>query len=124
MATKFTSKNNFVFSGRLTADATTNASQNYARFTLAHNFGKDKDPLFLDFVMFNKNGKKDIKIPFDLLKKGSPVIVEGYLRPDNFTNKEGKTIKDVAYVVLSVSKATEVEADAADAESDAEEEKK
>lgn len=111
---KTISKNNFTFSGRLTADAVTNEGKSYARFTLAHNLGKDNAPLFLDIVMFNKNRSHKVKIPFDLLKKGAPVIASGYMKPDSYTNKEGKEITKIQFIALSVKTATAEEADATD----------
>ena len=94
--------NSFSISGRLTSDANIFDGKNgkVARFDIAHNFGKDMDPLFAKCVMFSKNGKKDVTIPTELLKKGSAVILSGYLRPNNNT-KDGKTYRDLDFVVLS-----------------------
>ena len=93
--------NTFSISGRLTSDASIYDGKNgqVARFDLAHNFGKGMDPLFVKAVMFSKNGKKDVNIPTDLLKKGTAVVVSGYLRPNNNT-VEGKTYRDIDFVAL------------------------
>lgn len=112
------SANNISLSGRLTADAVSNESKNFARFTIAHNMGKDAQGnqrvLFLEATMFNKNHKRDVVIPFDLLKKGQPVLVNAWLTPDSYTNKDGKTVNTVRYIVKSVEAITPEEADAND----------
>ncbi len=76
------SVNTFSLSGRLTSDARYFDSKNgkVARFTVAHNFGKGEPALFLDAVMFSKNSGRDITIPEDLLKKGNPVLLTGYMK--------------------------------------------
>lgn len=83
----YKSVNTFSFSGRLTEDAHTNDEKKYARFSLAHNYGKGMMPAFLDVTMFPKNGNKDVEIPFDLLKKGTPVVASGYIKPKR--NRKG-----------------------------------
>lgn len=98
-------------SGRLTADAFTNESKSFARFTIAHNFAKDK-VVYPDFVMFAKNGKFEKKIPFDLLKKGAAVKVNAYFYPD--TDKEGKP-NGYKFVVKTVEPLTKEEEAAEDA---------
>lgn len=111
--------NNISLSGRLTSDARTNDAKNFAKFTLAHNMGKD-NALFIDFTMFSRNGKNEKTIPWDLLKKGTPVKVEAFMRNNLLTNQEtGEVTKVVQFVVKSVSPITEAEAEAAD-ESEAE----
>ena len=109
--------NNISLSGRLTSDAQIFDGKNgkVARFSVAHNFGRGMDPLYIDIVMFSKNGKKDVNIPADLLKKGSAVIVSGYLRPNNNT-KDGKTYRDIDFVALQC----EANADEAETEAEAE----
>ena len=108
------STNNIILSGRLTADAKTNEQKSYAQFSIAHNMGKDKEPLFVDFVQFTKNGKFTNKIDFDLLKKGTPVLVHAYMRPDSYTNANGQTIRKIQFVVKKVEAITEAEAEIAD----------
>ena len=103
------SENSLILSGRLTADATTNKEKNVANFAIAHNFTTDK-VIYPKFVMFNKNGKYEKKIPFDLLKKGSAVKVEAYLYPDK--DKDGKDT--IQYVVKNVTALTKEEENAVD----------
>ena len=100
----FISRNNIEVSGRLTSDAAISDGKNgkVARFSLAHNFGKGMDALFLNIVMFSKNGKKDVEIPVDTLKKGAAVIVSGYLRPNNFKKQDGTTYRSIDLVALGV----------------------
>ena len=115
------STNTFAVSGRLTSDANIYDGKNgkVARFSIAHNFGRDMDPLFVDAVMFSKNGKKEVSIPESLLKKGQAVTVSGYLRPNNNT-KDGKTYRSIDFVVFSCS----APEDEAEAEGEAEAETK
>lgn len=108
------STNNIILSGRLTADAQPMANESGVRFSIAHNMGKDKPALFVDFTYFAKNGRFTNKIDTDLLKKGTPVLVHAFMRPDNYTNAEGKTIYKVQYVVKKVEAITAEEAEEAD----------
>ena len=111
--------NTFAVSGRLTSDAQIYDGKNgkVARFSIAHNFGKGMDPLYLDTVMFSKNGKKAVEIPVDLLKKGQAVELGGYLRPNISTDEAGKTYRRIDFVVLTCNAPAEAEAEAeADAE--------
>ena len=71
-----------------------------ARFSVAHNFGKGMPALFLDAVMFSKNGSKDITIPEEILKKGAPVLITGYFRP-NINTKDGVKHESRDMVVTS-----------------------
>ena len=98
--------NNFSMSGRLTSDAKIfeGKNGNIYRFDLAHNFGRGMDTLFINCVMYPKNGKKDVDIPSDLLKKGTPVYASGYIRP-NVSEKDGKKYRSIDFVVLSISSA-------------------
>lgn len=102
--------NSFSLSGRLTKDARFFDSKNgkVARFAIAHNFGKDMPALFLDAVMFPKNGAKDVDIPKKLLKKGTPVVISGYFRP-NVHTKNGVKYESQDLVVTSCEPLTEEE---------------
>ena len=97
------SVNTFSLTGRLTSDARYFESKNgkIARFSIAHNFGRNVPALFIDCVIFPK---KDEILQEDLLKKGTPVLVSGYLRPNN-TAKDGKTYNATDFVVTSLSPA-------------------
>lgn len=112
------STNNLSLSGRLTADAVTNEAKSYARFTIAHNMGRDAEgnqkAIFIELSMFAKNHNKNVAIPFDLLKKGQPVVVNAWMMPDSYTAKDGRTVNTVRYVVKSVEAITPEEADAED----------
>ncbi len=95
------SVNTFSLTGRLTADANYYESKNgrIARFSIAHNFGKGVPALFVDCVIFPKKGQS---IPEDLLTKGTPVLISGYMKP-NANTKDGKTYTTTDYVVTSLS---------------------
>lgn len=95
------STNSFSLSGRLVSNATIfEGKSKVARFTVAHNFSGNQPALFLDVVMFSKNGKKEVALPEDLLKKGNAVQISGFLRP-NVTEKDGKTYRNIDMVVTS-----------------------
>lgn len=94
------SVNTFSLSGRIVADAKYFDSKNgiIARYSVAHNLGRGVPALFVDCVTFPKKGEK---IQEDLLKKGTPVLISGYLRP-NTNTKDGKTYTTTDYVVTSL----------------------
>lgn len=94
--------NTFALSGRLTANARYFESKNgrIARFTIAHNFENGDPALFLNAVMFPKNGSKDVNIPEALLTKGTPVIVTGYMKRI-INKKDGVTYESNDLVVVS-----------------------
>ena len=106
--------NTFSLSGRLTSDARIFDGKNgkVARFSIAHNFGKGMPALFQDAVMFSKNGSKEVTIPENLLKKGTPVLISGYFRPNNNT-KDGVTYTGTDLVVTSCDPLAEEAEDAA-----------
>lgn len=101
---KTVSENSFTMTGRLVKDVVTNESKSFARFTLAHNFGKDMDALFTDVVAFAKNGKKDVDIPFDILVKGAKIRVSGFMRPNNH-EYNGKKYYSTDFVALTIEPA-------------------
>ena len=96
------SVNTFSLSGRLTSDARFFDSKNgkVARFSIAHNFGKGMPALFMDAVMFSKTSGREIIIPDELLKKGTPVLISGFFRL-NVIKRDGATYENVDYVVTS-----------------------
>ena len=95
------STNTFSLSGRLTSDARYFESKNgiVARFSIAHNFGRGQAALFVDCVVFPKKGDT---LPEDLLKKGTPVLISGYIKPNSNT-RDGKTYTMIDFVVTSLS---------------------
>ena len=98
------SVNTFSISGRLTANARIfDAKKNgkVARFSIAHNFAKGEPALFLDAVMFSRNGGKDINIPEELLTKGTPVVISGYMKM-TVNKKDGITYESKDLVVTSI----------------------
>ena len=103
---KNTSKNTVIVSGNICADANISANKNFAVFDLAHNAGKDNEPLFDTVKMFSKNGNQALEIPFELLKKGTRVLVKGFRRTEaeTYTGKDGveRTSKRTIIVALSI----------------------
>ncbi len=101
--------NCFSLTGRLTSDARFFDSKNgkVARFSLAHNFVTGTPTLFVDLVMFSKTGAKDTPIPEDLLKKGTPVEVSGFLRPGK--SQDGKKPAGMVLVAASCEPIAEAE---------------
>lgn len=123
------SQNSIVLTGRLTADATTNESRSFARFDIAHGQGykatKNEDgkkvlvenpTLFMKCVMFNKAGKTEVEIPLDILAKGQGVVVSGFLRPSEWTDKDGRKHRDIELVARSVEPISAEEVDEAEAD--------
>lgn len=103
---KSQSKNSVVLTGRLTTDAQPMANEAGVRFSIAHNMGKDKDPLYVDFAMFVKNGSFTNKIPTDLLKKGQAVTVSAFMKPNSYTKADGTQVKTVQFIVKTVEALT------------------
>ena len=118
------SVNRFEVSGNVCERGLKTFENGAARFTVGHNFGRSKlEPLFIDIVMFPKNGKKDVEIPAELLKKGQAVIVSGYRRPNNWVDKDGGKHYRLDLVALSLTENGIETAEAAEAapETEAEE---
>lgn len=98
----FISLNDCTLTGRI-SKVVTNESRSYVRFSVAHNMGKNNDPLFVELVMFGKNGNKTVEIPFDILKVGAAVKVSAFLRPNNMKDEDGRITRyDNQFVVKSV----------------------
>ena len=108
------SENSIILTGRLTADAKELANNAGVSFSIAHNMGKDNDPLFVDFTFFAKNGSRTVNIPTDLLKKGQAVTVSAWMKPNNYTDANGKLIRSIRYIVKKVESITTEVADQQD----------
>ena len=111
---RYQSENGFVLTGRLVEDAKSDGEK-FARFRIAHNFGKDMDAMFTDIVAFAKNGKKKVDVPFDILTKGTCVRVSGYMRPNNH-EYNGKKYYATDFVALTIEPAQVKEDDDAEGE--------
>lgn len=77
------------------------------QFSMGHNMGKGRETLFLDVVMFSKNGSKQVELPVDLIKKGASIRVRGYIKPGrgfNYKNAAGqdKSLGRFDLVALSI----------------------
>ena len=94
--------NRVVIVGRLTRDPELNYSANnepVCRFGIANGRGtQEGDVNFFDCVAFKKNAE----FVGQRLHKGSQVVIEGKLRFDRFTTKEGQTRNKVEIVADSV----------------------
>lgn len=87
--------NNIALSGRI-LNMNVNEAKTRCQFSLIHNFGGDKEPSVLTFVMFNKEGK----FP-DCIKKGNAVIVNAMMRNNVYENEGKKTFR-TDYIVKNV----------------------
>lgn len=103
--------NKVMLIGRLTRDPevrTFSTGGKVARFGFAVNNRKknqqsgqwEDDPVFLDVEVFNRgeNGKQADLVE-QSLKKGQQVFLEGHLRMDNWTDKEGQKRTKIVVVV-------------------------
>ena len=108
------STNNLSFSGRLVADAKTNDSKSYAQFRIAHNMGKNNPTAYMNFTQFSKNGRFETPIDFDLLKKGTPVLVNAYAKGKEYQNSKGETVSEIQWIVKTVELISEEDAEAED----------
>lgn len=96
--------NNYIqISGRLTSDVTPNEKKTFARFSIAHNMGKNTDAMFFNCVIFKKEfDDNQQSIPWDKLEKGNEFFVTGKLAPNNWTDKEGHLHKSFDIVVNKI----------------------
>ena len=118
-AKSYISLNDCTLTGRI-SKVSTNEARSYVRFSVAHNMGKKNDTLFVEFTMFNRNGKKDVEIPFDLIQVGKAVKVSGFLKPNNMRDAEGNITRYDNQLVVKTIEA--ISSEAADAEDAPEEE--
>jgi hypothetical protein len=72
------SENNLTITGIVASDIRFNRRHTVARFTIAHNFGSGKEPLFLDCVLILRNMAGQ-PVP----QKGNQVRLSAYLRMSN-----------------------------------------
>lgn len=105
------SVNNIDFCGRLVREPYVSKSGNVMIFDLIRNFGGEKAPVIMTFVMFKpKSGFPAF------LKKGAPVIAHAYVTPVAYTNKDGEPVEEVQKVIKSVEEAVLVEKKVSDEE--------
>ena len=72
------SENNLTITGTVVTDNRFNRRHTVARFTIVHNFGSGKDPLFLDCILILKN------LPGQSLpQKGDQVRIRAYIQMYN-----------------------------------------
>ncbi len=108
MTTKSSNPNNFNLSGFVAVDATIKDFENssVARFPLSiarkETQGEQtvRKSALISCECWAKNADS---ARFALLKKGSLVSISGYIRPDEYTDKEGKLQQRIVFVATSVS---------------------
>ena len=105
--TKIESTNTVAISGRVCERGIVKSEQGTIRFSMGHNMGPKTPTLFVDVVMFPKNGKKAVEVPADLIEKGASILVKGYLKPGrsfNYKNAAGedKALGRLEVVALSI----------------------
>ena len=98
------SVNNIDFCGRVTRDPFISKNGNVMFFELIRNFGGDKAPVVMSFVMFKP--KKGFP---DFIKKGNPIVAHAYVSPVAYTNKDGEPVEEVQKVIKRVELAELVE---------------
>ena len=69
------------------------------RNAVAINNGNDKDATFINFTAWNKTA--DIIEKFT--SKGEPIVIEAFLRNNNYTNKDGQKVYDLEVVANRVT---------------------
>lgn len=96
--------NRTVLFGNLVADPEvryTKTGKCIANFRIAYNeaSSKDQETLYISVDVWDKQGETCGKV----LKKGSGVIVEGRLKADSYTDKEGKKVTKMVIVADRVN---------------------
>ena len=95
--------NNIDFCGRIIRDPHVSKSGNVMYFDLIRNFGGDKAPVIMSFVMYKpKDGFPEF------LKKGMPVVAHAYVKPVSY-EKNGELVEEVQKVIKRVELAELVE---------------
>ncbi len=93
-----------VLAGNLGADPEkreTKGGGKFATFRLAVNLGMKDDPAtWFDISVFNERSAKFV---MQHVKKGSSVVVSGRIRPNEYQNKEGATVREFAIVAEDVN---------------------
>jgi len=93
--------NNIVLTGRITHDLeekTTNSNKKYVNFSIAVSRLKDETD-FIDCIAWNKTAE----IICASCSKGSLVGVEGGLRVDSYTDKDGNKRKSTKVLINKVT---------------------
>ena len=98
------SVNNIDFCGRVYHEPHISKSGNVMYFDLIRNFGGEKAPVIMSFVMYKQ--PKDAFPEF--LKKGMPVVAHAYVKPVSY-EKNGELVEEVQKVIKRVELAELVE---------------
>jgi len=73
-----------------------------AAFTLVHRDLANGGDLAMRTYIFDEVRGQAVQIPWDLLYKGSEVIVRGLLRPNNYLDKSGVSHREMDFVALDI----------------------
>lgn len=94
--------NSFIISGSILSKGLRKNKDGGVSFIVNHMPYGNNLPLYTRCVMFSSVQNHPIPIPWDLISKGSEVIVRGFRRPHSFSYPSGKTRKEDTFVVLEV----------------------
>lgn len=100
-------ENNFAVSGFVAVDAQVNKfdTSSVARFPLSvsrKETVKGEEVRKSALISIEAWRKNDNLSEFDIMKKGNLVTVEGYLKPDEYTDKDGKTHQKIVFTAVKV----------------------
>ena len=73
-----------------------------AAFTLVHRDPTQGGDLAMKTYMFAEVRGQAVDVPWQLLYKGSEVVVRGQLRPNYWLNKSGVSHRDVDFIALEL----------------------
>lgn len=73
-----------------------------ARFKLVHRDLFKSEDIVLKCCIFPEMRGQSISIPWDILRKGSEVIVKGVMRPNNFLDRSGKEYRNIDFIAFHV----------------------
>lgn len=94
---------NFIqISGNLTKDAelfTSKAGKRKATFTVAHNYMENKEQKTI-FINVEAWESKDNTL--DILVKGKAVEVKGFIRPLEYTRKDGTKVQSIVIISMEI----------------------
>ena len=94
--------NSFIVSGSILTKGFRKNKDGSISFIVAQSPSGNSLPLYTRCIMFPSVQNKPVPIPWELIHRGSEVIVRGFRKPHKFSYPSGKTFSDDSYVVLEV----------------------
>ena len=94
--------NSFIISGSILAKGLRKNRDGSVSFVVNHLPSGNSAPLYTRCVMFSSVQNQPVPIPWELIYKGSEVIVRGFRKPHNYSDPSGKVYTDTSFVVLEV----------------------